>query len=146
MKGSLMLNPRGATRTNRPQRVTIATAGQGPILVAARNQKPERVFAEGLPLGILKTTLYENQIRPLGRNARVLLYTDGLAEARNGRGEEFGLGRLQEWLQETTCRQAKAEELKRDLLDRLQAFGVQAPLQDDQTFLILAEENPEENS
>ena len=122
--------------------VTIASAGQGPVLLGSFKGTAERLVSEGLPLGILRTTNFDSVTRPLGSNSRLLLYTDGLTELKNSRGEQFGVERLQTWLSESTNRQATAEELKADLLAKIHAFGAQAPLQDDQTFLIFAEENP----
>jgi serine phosphatase RsbU (regulator of sigma subunit) len=123
--------------------VTISSAGQGPLLLASESGS-ERLVAEGLPLGILRTTHFESVTRPLGNNARLLLYTDGVAELKNSSGDQFGIDRLQTWLAETAAAPSSAEQIKADLLSHLQGFGRQTPLQDDQTFLIFAEENPGE--
>jgi serine phosphatase RsbU (regulator of sigma subunit)/anti-sigma regulatory factor (Ser/Thr protein kinase) len=121
--------------------VTVASAGQGPVLIAGSNTPTERLVSEGLPLGILRTTTFESVTRPLGDNARLLLYTDGLTELKNSSGEQLGIERLQKWLSNSTGQPATAEQLKAQLLAEVQAFGSESPLQDDQTFLIFAEEN-----
>lgn len=124
--------------------LSVASAGQGPILFATADAAPERLATDGLPLGILRTSEFNNLNRSLGANSRLLLYTDGLVEVKNSSGEQFGIPRLQSWLAQTARRRANAEELKADLLAQVRAFGAQTPLQDDQTFLILAEEDPGE--
>ena len=73
------------------------------------------------------------------RNCRVLLYTDGLTEARNGHGELFGQERLMEWLKQSAMRPRKAEELKDELGAELVKFQGSTSLKDDQTFLIMTE-------
>jgi len=75
----------------------------------------------------------------LPANSRVLLYTDGLTEARNAQGELFGQERLMEWLRQSTARPRRAEELKEDLAAELLRFQLNTNLKDDQTFLIMAE-------
>jgi sigma-B regulation protein RsbU (phosphoserine phosphatase) len=130
----------------REKLLTVATAGQGPILVAfAGCTAADRLVPEGVPLGVLDNTAFQSLTRPLGPNGRVLLYTDGITEARNEEGEQFGLERLQAWLSATAGRKTTATELKTELLAELRKFGVETPLRDDQTFLILAEEVPKEH-
>ncbi|HEY0456504.1 MAG TPA: GAF domain-containing SpoIIE family protein phosphatase [Verrucomicrobiae bacterium] len=123
------------------KKITVATAGQGPVLLASKGLRTcEILCPEGMPLGVVGDPEFCNQTSTLGPNARVLLYTDGLTEARNAQGELFGLARLQAWLQASTRLSCSAEELKEFLLETLTHFGVESPLRDDQTFIILAEE------
>jgi serine phosphatase RsbU (regulator of sigma subunit) len=97
------------------------------------------ISPEGLPLGILPDTSFANQTEPLPRNSRVLLYTDGLTEARNSAGEFFGQDRLIKWFKCTTQAGKDASELKDDLAAELLAFQSTSSLNDDQTFLIMTE-------
>jgi phosphoserine phosphatase RsbU/P len=69
----------------------------------------------------------------------VLLYTDGLTEARNSAGEFFGQERLIKWFKCTTQAGKDAAELKDDLAAELLAFQSTSSLNDDQTFLIMTE-------
>ena len=94
---------------------------------------------EGLPLGILPDTTFSNQTEMLPTNARVLLYTDGLTEARNAKGEFFGQDRLIRWMKKSAHLRRNAEELKNDLVAELLDFQSSTTLSDDQTFLIMAE-------
>ena len=75
----------------------------------------------------------------LSKNCRVLLYTDGLTEARNRQGDLFGQERLIEWLRQSPLSQRTAEELKENLVAELTRFQANTSLKDDQTFLIMAE-------
>jgi sigma-B regulation protein RsbU (phosphoserine phosphatase) len=122
------------------RRLTVASAGHCPLLLVASGEGPVRTLSpEGMPLGILPDTPFTDETADLPGNCRVLLYTDGLTEARNAQGELFGQERLMEWLKETTARPAKADDLKDELAAQLVRFQVNTSLKDDQTFLIMAQ-------
>ncbi|MFV0422384.1 SpoIIE family protein phosphatase [Oleidesulfovibrio sp.] len=76
--------------------VSWATAGHEPALVYSRTEGTfTRLYASGLPLGTMEDAVYEAACcRQLHRDDIVLLYTDGLVEARNAAGEMFGRDRL----------------------------------------------------
>jgi serine phosphatase RsbU (regulator of sigma subunit) len=70
----------------------------------------------------------------LGRGARLVLYTDGIVEATDPEGEEYGLERLKLLClrhQAEPCA-ALAEALDRDLL----AFVRGTPFADDRTIVL----------
>ncbi|MGV3775056.1 MAG: SpoIIE family protein phosphatase [Verrucomicrobiales bacterium] len=122
------------------RKFTAASAGHCPMLLALDPEgNVKSVAPEGLPLGILPDTTFANQTENLPKNCRVLLYTDGLTEARNSRGEFFGQDRLIKWLKKTAHIKRSAEELRNDLATELSDFQANHNLSDDQTFLILAE-------
>jgi len=124
----------------RKRRLITASAGHCPLLLAVAGDAEVKMLSpEGMPLGILPDTPFTDETAELPRNCRVLLYTDGLTEARNARGDLFGQERLLEWLKETTTRPRKAEELKDELAAELVKFQANTSLKDDQTFLIMAE-------
>src|SRR5438552_5008111 len=122
------------------RRLVTASAGHCPLLLAVPGDIPVRALSpEGMPLGILPDTPFSDETAELTGEARVLLYTDGLTEARNAQGEIFGQERLMDWLKQTTGRPRKAEELKDDLAADLLRFQANTSLKDDQTFLIMTE-------
>ncbi|HTG43615.1 MAG TPA: PP2C family protein-serine/threonine phosphatase, partial [Verrucomicrobiae bacterium] len=122
------------------RRITTASAGHCPVLLAVdKDGNVKSLSPEGLPLGILPDTTFSNHTEVLPKNCRVLLYTDGLTEARNAAGEFFGQERLIRWLKKTAQMRKTAEELKEDLAGELSTFQAASALRDDQTFLIMAE-------
>ena len=124
----------------RNRKIIAASAGHCPVLLAVdTNGNVKSISPEGLPLGILPDTTFSNQTEMLPLNSRVLLYTDGLTEARNSAGEFFGQERLVKWLKRTSLAHKGAEELKDDLAAELMAFQASSTLSDDQTFLIMTE-------
>jgi serine phosphatase RsbU (regulator of sigma subunit)/anti-sigma regulatory factor (Ser/Thr protein kinase) len=125
---------------SKARRITTASAGHCPVLLTADNEGQVKTLSpEGLPLGILPDTTFCNHTEILPKNCRVLLYTDGLTEARNAAGEFFGQERLIRWLRKSSAIKKTAEELKDDLATELVAFQSTSGINDDQTFLIMAE-------
>jgi serine phosphatase RsbU (regulator of sigma subunit) len=120
-------------------RLIAASAGHCPMLLAHAKEPPVKVLSpEGLPLGILPDTTFGAQVEDLSHQSRLLLYTDGLTEARNAEGQFFGQDRLVDWFQRSLDKPQSAEDLKTNLAAELGAFQGAAAIQDDQTFLIMA--------
>ena len=122
------------------RQLIAASAGHCPLLLSVAGDRAVTILSpEGMPLGILPDTPFTEETAELPRNCRVLLYTDGLTEARNAEGQLFGQERLMEWLRQTAARPGKAEELKDELVAELMKFQGNTSLKDDQTFVIMAE-------
>jgi serine phosphatase RsbU (regulator of sigma subunit) len=66
------------------------------------------------------------------RGDRVVLFTDGVVEAKNARGEEFGYDRLQKFI--TDASDLSVDRLNEDLLNTLQEF--QSKDQEDDIFIL----------
>jgi serine phosphatase RsbU (regulator of sigma subunit) len=120
------------------RRLVTASAGHCPLLIAPGDGSGVKALSpEGMPLGILPDTVFADEVVELPRNSRVLLYTDGLTEAANEKGERFGQERLTVWLEQTGARLNSAGELKQALFELLGQFQTKMALNDDQTFLIM---------
>jgi len=65
----------------------------------------------------------------------LLAYTDGVTEALNREGEEFGEERLQEVI--THAAQLSADEVRAELVKRIQDWCLGASQHDDLTFVVL---------
>jgi sigma-B regulation protein RsbU (phosphoserine phosphatase) len=78
-----------------------AAAGH-PAMLLLRSGRVSEIAENGLPLGATEQADYSDMTLGLENGDRLLLYTDGLVEARNGQGELFGEERLTEALQQTT--------------------------------------------
>ncbi len=122
---------------SRARRMVAASAGHCPLAIARAGQV--KTFApEGMPLGILEDSLFQEEAVELPENCRVLLYTDGLPDALNSRREHFGQQRLMDWLGRTPGTHQSAEELKDELAGKLAQHQINTTLNDDQTFLIMS--------
>jgi serine phosphatase RsbU (regulator of sigma subunit) len=124
------------------QLLTVASAGHCPLLINLKLGGIRAVSPEGLPLGILPRAIFAEETIPLRDCASVLLYTDGLTEARNGAGQFYGQQRLEQWLSDSQTDSRSAYELSWKFMADLKSFQSKATTADDQTFLILTEETP----
>jgi phosphoserine phosphatase RsbU/P len=66
-------------------------AGHNPALVIRRDSSITRLEASGAPVGIFADSTYEEGFVQLGRGDLVVAYTDGVVEAMNAMGEEWGI-------------------------------------------------------
>jgi sigma-B regulation protein RsbU (phosphoserine phosphatase) len=83
--------------------------------------------AQGMPLGIAEDPAYVAGARRLTDADGILLYTDGLTEARHG-GEQFGLGRVNATL--AALDDPTATDLVEHLRERVAAFAPGPPADD----------------
>lgn len=74
-----------------------AAGGQGGLVLRADGSVEEAV-ADGLPLGVLEEAEFEEKVIKLDTGDRVVVFTDGVSEARSPEGELFGTDRLAEHL------------------------------------------------
>lgn len=73
--------------------IEIASAGHLPALLV-RKEGVEEVGSTGLPLGMFCTARYSVSRAHLDAGDTLLLFTDGISEARNAAGTEYGIERL----------------------------------------------------
>jgi sigma-B regulation protein RsbU (phosphoserine phosphatase) len=86
----------------------------------------------GLPLGIAEGKFDEHRVT-LPKGSRVLLYSDGITEACNAKGEEYGIERL--------CRRAANKDVSPEtVLDDVRAFVRGVALVDDATMIVVRAE------
>ncbi|MBI4474237.1 MAG: SpoIIE family protein phosphatase, partial [Acidobacteria bacterium] len=111
----------------------FANAGHIPPLLVRTNGSHERLSEGGTVLGILRHAAYNEAYVEVTQGDRVVLITDGITEATNGAGEEFGMDRLIELVE----RSKSAYDLQSHILDAVSAFSGQ-DLQDDATVLVVS--------
>jgi serine phosphatase RsbU (regulator of sigma subunit) len=75
--------------------LSYTTAGHNTGLLIRADGSTQRLEANGLPLGLFPIVEYERAEVTLARGDLVVLYTDGITEAANADGQEFGLDRLE---------------------------------------------------
>jgi serine phosphatase RsbU (regulator of sigma subunit) len=115
---------------------TLAYANAGhpyPYRYVARDQTCQPLVAQGLVLGVLADTQYEEKHLQLSTGDRLCLYTDGIIECLDPSGESFGTGRLQQCLREN--RSAPVRTLVQRLAEEVHNFRGNQPPSDDLTIL-----------
>lgn len=116
---------------------SYVNAGHNPPLLV-RGEPPEvRTLGEGrcIALGVVpevSMTCAELVLQP---GDLIVMYTDGVTEAFNPQDEEFGEGRLVEYLQKH--RHNPAREIIDGLLDEIRRYCGSAPQSDDITLVIV---------
>lgn len=113
--------------------VCYFNAGHTPGLLHDR-QDSEQLGATGLPLGLFSHATHDAPTVAVEPGGALLVVSRGIVESKC-RGEEFGLTRVQEGLQEVSF--ANARELCTSVLSRVQQFMCTPPTHNDVTTLAL---------
>ena len=122
------------------RKIFYARAGHCPVLYySASSQKAEYLKDKGTALGMIKTKDYcnfieTNQISYAAGDIMVL-YTDGITEAKDKKGEEFDLVRLQQTVVEVT--EKSSREIQEHLIKRLYEYSGTDEINDDYTTMIV---------
>lgn len=114
----------------------VVNAGHCPPFIARRDGSIDLVNSHGPVVGMLPAAAWRQQELHLEAGERLILYSDGLIEARNDSDEEFGVTRFLATIAEA-CRNTPLEEF----FERAEEFSGRR-LEDDATILVL-ERSPE---
>jgi len=120
------------------RRLTYVSAGHSPpmIIYSAQGDRFSSLESTGLPLGMFAGVTFEQKTtEPLNRGDVLLLMTDGVNEARNPWGEEFGLKRVRQAVKELSYMAPK--DLVCTLTERVFEFVRGRHRDDDITTLCL---------
>jgi sigma-B regulation protein RsbU (phosphoserine phosphatase) len=116
-------------------RFVSSNAGHNPPIVVRADGTVQRLEKGGLPVGMFgKASYLEEEIR-LEPGDTLMLFSDGLSEAANPDGDEFGDDRLVEALR--SGREEDPSALLDSLFAQAKAFAGKQPQSDDMTGLIV---------
>lgn len=114
----------------------LYSAAGHPPLLRWREGKLERVESNGVMFGVIPDADYPVLDLPICPGDRFLLYTDGVIEPENARGEPFGDGRLEEVVRSHHPR--SPSELSDQLLSEIRHWQpASLPQQDDITLIVI---------
>jgi serine phosphatase RsbU (regulator of sigma subunit) len=116
-------------------RFDYCSAGHNPPILCRKNGQVERLTEGGPVLGVFPAARYPAGTVGLRSGDRLALFTDGISEAMNEVGEEFGEERLLALL--TQDRAGGAGPLHNRIMAEVTAF-CSGTFQDDATLLVLA--------
>jgi serine phosphatase RsbU (regulator of sigma subunit) len=113
--------------------ITVANAGHFSVLVCRADGTEREGAQRGFMLGLTAAASYSKEEVPLRPGDRVLLYTDGLTETQNPRGEFVDGERLAAWMVSASGLDARG--LADSLLSHLERWRGGPSFDDDVTFV-----------
>jgi sigma-B regulation protein RsbU (phosphoserine phosphatase) len=117
------------------RQLRYTNAGHNAPIVTHKDGSHDRLREGGGILGVFPVQAFDMGVYDLAAGDRVLLFTDGVTEACNPEGEEFGDARLLQLLEEN--RELSAEDLQRKILSVVAEF-CRGHWHDDATLIAIA--------
>jgi serine phosphatase RsbU (regulator of sigma subunit) len=114
--------------------LTFCNAGHNPPLLMAQGAL-RRLESGSMPVGMFESAPYVDATERLYRGDVLVVYSDGVTEALNVEGEEFGEERLGALLQ--THQHENAESILDVIIHAVQEFARGAPQHDDVTAMVV---------
>jgi sigma-B regulation protein RsbU (phosphoserine phosphatase) len=115
--------------------LAYTNAGHNPPLLMDADGTARFIERGGIPLGMFRDTRYYEYYQAIESGQTLVLYTDGVTEAMNEKGEEYGRARLEKNVREG--RHLTANDLitfiQKDVLEWTDGRGAG----DDMTFFII---------
>jgi len=115
--------------------LTYVNAGHNAPILRRASGEVERLTSGGMPLGIQAEASYEAGTVNLRAGDWLVVFTDGLVEALNARGDEYDEPRLLRVLQSGAA--STPGDLLRSIMSDLDAFVGATPQHDDVTCLLV---------
>ena len=120
---------------NEEKKLTYVNAGHNPPLLI-RNGKIIKLQKGGVILGVIETMMpYSSEEIELQKDDVIVLFTDGISEAMNKRGEEFSDERLEK--KALKLSDGSATEILDGIKNEVKIFTDGAPQSDDITMVII---------
>jgi sigma-B regulation protein RsbU (phosphoserine phosphatase) len=117
---------------SRTARLRYSSAGHNPaLLFRANSNEPAWLKTPGTALGLRRKSTFAQAELILGVGDRLVLYTDGVTEARNPEGDEFGEQRLVETIR--TAGEGSAGAIVGAVLEATNRFAARSTQHDDIT-------------
>ncbi|HXX21170.1 MAG TPA: SpoIIE family protein phosphatase [Candidatus Acidoferrum sp.] len=135
--GSVFYFTAAAARIDRGgRRMVFAGAGHPPAMIVTPGQEPRLLESRSMLLGALPDAVDGEAVLDLDLNPgdRVVLYTDGLTEVFDARGEMLDVAGLQEIVREAAL--LPLAEMKRNILDRVAEWREGPPADDVSLVLV----------
>ena len=109
------------------------SAGSPPAILCRKGEAPRFEYLSGYPIGMVPEPAYQEHSLNLHPGDRLYLYTDGIPEAMNLAGEDFGMERFVSSLQKSA--NLSLDESLTFAVDQIREWSSDAGLQDDATIL-----------
>lgn len=114
-------------------RLTLVNAGHPAALLLSSAVRS--LSASGPALGLIESAVFGSHSMKLTPGTMFVAYTDGVSEARNAAGDEFGEARLIDVVE--SCRAETAAQICSRVLDAIRDFRGAEQDQDDVTIMVV---------
>jgi serine phosphatase RsbU (regulator of sigma subunit) len=115
--------------------ITFTNAGHNPPYLFRANGEIEELTVGGIVLGYLANQVYKQKTIPFNEGDILLTYTDGITEALNRDGVEFGEERLKHVVENNST--LSCHDLKNKILEEVDNHTDSEILSDDRTMVIV---------
>jgi len=120
--------------------IRYARAGHCPVLYYCNESKSSQYLKDkGVALGMVRNKSYSSFIQTNVLQYKpgdvMVLYTDGITEAKDGKGEEFGYDRLTHVVNEVSTQTPM--QIQNQLINKLYEFSGTSNIDDDYTTMIV---------
>jgi sigma-B regulation protein RsbU (phosphoserine phosphatase) len=126
-----------AARVDRSgRRMIFAGAGHPPVMVVQPGEEPRLLESRSMVLGALPNAVAEEATLDVDLQAgdRIVLYTDGITDVFDSRGEMLGVEGVQKFVRETAL--LPFSEMQQGILDRVAAWR-EGPPSDDMSLVLV---------
>ncbi|HOJ97054.1 MAG TPA: SpoIIE family protein phosphatase [Methanospirillum sp.] len=121
---------------NLKRKITYVNAGHNPpLMLTGQDSDITLLRAEGIALGIIDEIDLDSNTVDLKKGDLVTLYTDGVTEAMNKDGEEYGMERFITVLKQN--RDRELSQLIEAIIASIKDFTKDAPQSDDITLILI---------
>jgi len=114
---------------------TYTNAGHIPPIAVKRDGSMTEMVQGGTVLGLFAGLQYDSETVQMSPGDHLVLFTDGVLEAHNSSGEQYGKARVLSMLRK--CAGSSASQMLEQLNQDLGAFYADAPQHDDITIMVL---------
>jgi sigma-B regulation protein RsbU (phosphoserine phosphatase) len=116
------------------RRIVYSNAGHNPPILVHASGQVERLTEGGMVLGVFPDNAYEQAALSLASGDRLLFFTDGISEARNPDGDEYGEERI--GAVAASVREQGVEAIKDAVLADVNSFS-HNQFEDDATLIVV---------
>jgi sigma-B regulation protein RsbU (phosphoserine phosphatase) len=113
------------------RRLCYASGGHNPALVLSAGGAVKKLASTGPVLGVLEDASFDECELQLAPHDRLLVYSDGITEASNAAGQQFGIDRIVAAVEGGRSIQDSLDVL----MDRVEQWAQPAGLEDDASCL-----------
>ncbi len=115
--------------------IEYTNAGHNPGLIRRRDGTVEELASHGLPLALFPGKPYGSSRLVLDPGEMLCLYTDGVTEANDPKGNEFGMAKLKDFLAQQDG--VEVAEIDARLSGVLESHAAGEPFADDRTLVMV---------